>query len=115
MLPQWRKVMTAALVTTAVLGLPGLAHAASPSVQLELCNNESQTGVFEITGLNQHNARVSSPQYDIRGRQCRIFGNWWWKTDQWVRIAVRRNSLNIGEFHIDSNDRDGSTVRHWVR
>lgn len=110
MLPLWRKTMTAALITAAAFGLPGMAHAASPSVQLQLCNSDSQTGTFEITGLNQHNNRVSSPQYSISGRQCRTISNWWWKTGQTVSVAARRTSLNVWHFDIDSNERNGSTV-----
>lgn len=105
----------AAVLAAAGLGLPGLAQAASPSVQLELCNNESQAGTFEITGRNQHNARVSSPLTDIGGRRCKIIANWWWKTDQVVSVAVRRNSLNLQEFYIGPNERNDSTVRFWIQ
>ncbi|WP_330277125.1 hypothetical protein OG205_16515 [Lentzea sp. NBC_00516] len=107
--------MTAMLVMAAALGLPGMAHASTPSVQLELCNQESQSGVFEITGFNQHNNRTTSPMYNIGGRRCRVISGWWWKMDQTVSIAVRRNSLNIQDFHINSDNRDGSTVRFWVQ
>lgn len=111
-----RNVLVVATVLAAAgLGLPGLAQAASPSVQLELCNQESQTGTFEITGLNQNSRRVSSPLTTIGGRRCHVVTNWWWKTDQWVRIAVRRASLNVEEYPINGDARDGSTVRFWVR
>ncbi|KJK46275.1 hypothetical protein UK23_23880 [Lentzea aerocolonigenes] len=100
----------AAAVVAAGLGLTAPAHASSPSVQLQICNNSPQTGTAEITGLNQHDARVSTPLTTISGNGCRLFANWWWKTGQTVHVAMRRNSLTIWDFTLSSSERDGSTV-----
>ncbi len=110
MLPFTRKALVAAFVVATALGPASPAHASSPSVQLEICNSFTQTGTAEITGLNQNDARVSTPLTDIPGRSCRVFANWWWKTGQAVRVAMRRNSLSIWEFTIQSSQRNGSTV-----
>lgn len=110
MLPVTRKALVAAFVIAAGLGLAAPAHASSPSVQLELCNSSPQTGTAEITGLNQHDSRVSSPQTTISAQSCRLFANWWWKTGQTVRVSLRRHSLAIWEFDIRSSERNGSTV-----
>src|SRR5690349_7636050 len=93
MLPFTCKTLVVASVVAAVLGTPGLAQASSPSVQVELCNSRPESGEFEITGLNQHNTRVSSPILFISGQGCRVFANWWWKTGQTVSVAARRGSL----------------------
>ncbi|WP_330277122.1 hypothetical protein OG205_16500 [Lentzea sp. NBC_00516] len=114
MLPRLRKTMIATLVVAAALGLPGMAHASSPSVQVKLCNNYWQSGSFQITGLNQHDQRASTPQYDIAANQCRLIGNCWWKTGQTVSIAVRRSSLSVKWYDINSNERNGSTVTFGV-
>ena len=109
----WRKALTAAVVIAAAgLSLPGTAQASSPSVQIQLCNREPNEGVFEITGLNQHNARVSSPLTNIGGRQCRLIANWWWKTGQTVQVGVRNPSLHFWSFPIGSGERNGSTLTY---
>ena len=110
MLPVTHKALVAAFVVAAGLGLAAPAHASSPSVQLELCNSSPQTGTAEITGLNQHDSRVSSPQTTISAQSCRLFANWWWKTGQTVRVAMRTDSLGVWEFTLSSSERDGSTV-----
>ncbi|WP_330277124.1 hypothetical protein OG205_16510 [Lentzea sp. NBC_00516] len=110
MLPQWRKTMIATLVAGAVLGLPGMAHASSPSVQVKVCNG-SRSGNFKIHGLNQHDAKVSSPLYSIGAVQCRLVENWWWKTGQTLSITVRTTTLHVSWHDINSNERNGSTVR----
>lgn len=115
MLPFTRKALVVAVVVAAVLGTPGLAQASSPSVQLELCNTRPESGEFEITGLNQHDARVSSPILTISGHGCRLFANWWWKTGQTVSVAVRRGgSLVRPSLTISSAERNGSTVTYPV-
>lgn len=110
------KALTAAVVTAASLFLPGVAHAASPSVQMEVCNNDNEgSRQFELTGLNQHGVRVSSPTYTIRGRRCQLFANWWWKTGQALEVRARGKSLTQTDyFDIPSGTRDGSYMRWWV-
>jgi uncharacterized membrane protein len=110
MLPVTRKALVAAFVVATALGLASPAHASSPSVQLEICNSFTQAGTAEITGHNQNDARVTTPLATISGRSCRLFANWWWKTGQTVRVAMRRDSLTIWEFDIWSSERNGSTV-----
>jgi hypothetical protein len=115
MLPFTRKALVVAAVVAAGLGSPGLAQASSPSVQLELCNTRPESGDFEITGLNQHNARVSSPILVISGRGCRLFANWWWKTGQTVSVAARRGGSLIGaSITISSSERNGSTLTYPI-
>lgn len=110
------KALTAAVVTAASLCLPGVAHAASPSVQMEVCNGwNSGSRQFELTGLNQHSVRVSSPIYSIPSRSCRLFANWWWRTGQ--TLEARSRGTSLGETHtftIAAGVRDGSTLRWWV-
>jgi hypothetical protein len=110
MLPVTRNALVAAFAVAAGLGLAAPAHASSPSVQLEICNTFPQTGTVEITGLNQHDARVSTPLTSVSRRSCRLFANWWWKTGQTVRVAMRTDSLGVWEFTLSSSERDGSTV-----
>ncbi|PWK85588.1 hypothetical protein C8D88_106216 [Lentzea atacamensis] len=110
------KALTAAVVIAASLFLPGVAHATSPSVQMEVCNNQnSGSRSFELTGLNQHGVRVSSPIYSIRWRSCQLFANWWWKTGQSLEVRVRGTSLSQTDyFGIPQGTRDGSYMRWWV-
>jgi len=114
MLPFTRKALVVAAVIAAGLGSPGPAQASSPSVQLELCNTRAESGDFEITGLNQHNTRVSSPILFISGQGCRVFANWWWKTGQTVSVAARRGSLTVAPLTISSSERNGSTLTYPV-
>ncbi|MET8760172.1 hypothetical protein [Lentzea sp. NPDC004782] len=110
------RALTAAVVTAASLFLPGVAHASSPSVQMEVCNNEnSGSRQFELTGLNQNGVRVSSPTYSIQWRSCRLFADWWWKTGQRLEVRVRGLSLSQTDyFDIPQGARDGSSMRWWV-
>jgi hypothetical protein len=110
------RALTAAVVTAASLFLPGVAHASSPSVQMEVCNTDnSGSRQFELTGLNQHGDRVSSPTYSIQGRSCRVFANWWWKTGQTLEARARGLSLSETDYlDIPQGAKDGSTLRWWV-
>jgi len=112
----WPKALTAAVVTAASLCLSGVAHASSPSVQMEVCNNQnSGSRQFELTGLNQDGVRVSSPIYSVQWRSCRLFANWWWKTGQTLEVRVRGTSLSETDyFGIPQDARDGSSMRWWV-
>ncbi|MGW4212098.1 hypothetical protein ACWEIJ_29165 [Lentzea sp. NPDC004789] len=112
----WPRALTAAVATAASLFLPGVAHASSPSVQMEVCNNQnSGSRQFELTGLNQHGDRVSSPIYSIQGRSCRLFANWWWKTGQTLEARARGTSLSeTATYDIPQGTRDGSSLQWWV-
>jgi hypothetical protein len=115
MFPVTRKALVVAAVVAAGLSTPGLAHASSPSVQIELCNRSSVSGDFEITGLNQNDTRVSSPTLGISAQGCRVFANWWWKTGSTVEVRYRRaGSLEGMDFTISSSERNGSTVSYPV-
>jgi hypothetical protein len=114
----WPRALTAVVVTAASLFLPGVAHASSPSVQMDVCNNlpTSDSRQFELTGLNQHDVRVSSPIYSIDWHSCRLFANWWWKTGQRLEVRVRGTSLGETIYvDIPQGARDGSTVQASIR
>jgi hypothetical protein len=65
-----------AVVAAAYLLVP-TAHAAEPSVQIELCGT-GVSGTASISGRNQNGEGVQSPDVKYPADGCKLVSGWWW-------------------------------------
>ena len=100
--------------TVSGLTVPGQAHAASPSVRVQICNTGRGLDGADITGQNQNGASVTARLGTPSGATCtHAQVNWWWKTGQTLDITLywRDNSPRTRETcRIPSNVADGRTL-----
>lgn len=114
--------LTAVTLASALAGavlIPGVANAATPAVQIELCRPLSRPSVAWITGVNQHGVRTTSRGVALDGMDCTTEANYWWRAGQTIRINYRVGSPSapVQQWNcvIQSNVQDGSTRRCTFR
>ena len=94
---------------------PGVASAATPAVQVQLCTTSSRPAVAWIIGLNQHGTSTTSKWVALDGKDCTTVSNYWWRAGQTVAIKYRLGSpvapIQQWNCSIQSNVQDGSTRR----